>query len=433
MRRIPSAGLCKRILPNAVGSRLVNSNLPYNWSNKLHQTVLGIALARSLVLQDIARTMDKHIKRAENLLSKFLNQEQLDLNPVHRAFVIGQLRRLGTRRLHKFKGKVVLIIDGTGYAKPRSRGKKRHMPRIGTVKLNNQPGGNKSFVSGYQEIHTALLLKGRRSAISITRRLHSEKAEGFISQNTIEESDIRKAQDLVKEALGAEVIVVADRGFRRKQLLHRFVRMEKTDFVIRIEAKLKVVVGKRVGLISNIVRFKPERVRTFWRESDKHSLFSAVRAFRAMLSVSGEKDFAIRILHLTTLNRSLDPMVLATSLPITCRQDLREIVALYSARWAIETFFFSFKQSFGAHKFRVFSSWKAIDRLLAMAHMAFLALAVAYELMRNMQDRKRRRLWRQAQTLLRLNCARPPELTLGKFFEIIALDFLRIRFAGGFR
>lgn len=431
MRRIPSAGLSKRILPNALGSRLLNSKLPYNWSQKLHQAVLGIALARSLVLQDIARTTGKRVPLAEKLLSKFLNQDQLNIDPVQRNFVIGQLRRLGKKRLRKFKGKAILIIDSTGYAKPRSRGRKRSMPRIGRVKLNNQHAKEKVFAPGYQEIHTALILKGRRAAIGITRRLHTEKAEDFRSQNEIEESELRKAKDLVEEALGIEVIVVADRGFRRKPLLHRFVRLEKTDFVIRIEAKLNVTVGKRTALISEIVRKKPERVRAFWLESDKSSIFSAVRAFRARLSTWGEKDFSVRILHLTPLNRSLEPMVLATSLPIASRQDLREIVALYSARWTIETYFFNFKRSFGAHKFRVFSSWKAIDRLLAMAHMAFLALAVAYETMQGTGSRAKRRLWRQAQALLSIRCARPPELTLGKFFEALAMDFHEICAVGG--
>ena len=431
MRRIGSAGLSSRyLIPKTVRDCLgPGKSLPYNWSEKLRETVLGICLARSVVLQQIARVQGRLVKTGENRLSAFLARKKLNIDRVHRECAIRTLRRLGGRKFRKFRGKVILIIDSTDYAKKRSRGKKRRMPKIGRVRLHNLATKETVLAPGYQEIWTALLLKGRRASIGITRKLHSTHLTGFWSQNQIEELEIRKAKDLVREALGLDVIVVADRGFRRKELLHWFLREEKTDFIIRMEGRLRARVGKRRGLLENLASWEPERLRAFWRESDKHPIFSAVRAFRATLSLFGEKDFTIRVLHLSPINIPMPPMLLATSMPISDRQELSETVALYSARWTIETFFYNYKQAFRANAFRVHSSWEAIDRLLAMAHMAFLVLSLIFEVSSGRCEQPIRNLRLSAQSLIHRHYAYASNLTLGKFFEILAMDFANHRLA----
>lgn len=301
----------RHLIPKTVRDCLGRGkSLPYNWSDKLRETVLGICLARSVVLQDIARVQGRLVKTGENRLSAFLGKKKLDLARVHRECVIRTLKRLGRRRLRKSRGKVILIIDSTEYAKVRSRGKKRRMPHIGRVRLQNLNSRETVLAPGYHEIWTGLLLKGRRACVGITRKLHSDKLPGFWSQNQIEELEIRKAKEIVREAFGLDVIVVADRGFRRKELLHWFLREEKTSFIIRMEGRLKARVHGRRGLLENLARFEPEKLRTFWRESGKHPIFSVVRAFQAVSPLFGEKDFTIRVLHLTSLNVPLPPMLL---------------------------------------------------------------------------------------------------------------------------
>ena len=118
-------------------------------------------------------------------------------------------------------------------------------------------------------------------------------------------------------------------------------------------------------------------------------------------------------------------MILATSLPISRKEDLSEIVSLYSQRWTIETYFFRFKQTLGAHNFRVFSSWKAIDRLLTMAHMAFLALQFIFLISERSAKPLFRTIRKEAELLLRSWTARPPDLTFGRFIAMFALDFMR--------
>jgi Transposase DDE domain len=423
MHRATTAGLkCRQVLPKVISSCLgEKSRLPYNWSEKLRAFVLGIAFSRSVRLQDIARTQSGPIKTVENKLSSFLSQEQMRLDEEHRRYIISILRRLGSKRFVRYQGKLVLFIDTTSYAKIRSRGDKRPMPRTGKVRLHNLPTDDPILVPGYQEIWAGLLLKNGR-CLGITRKLFTEKMEFFASQNTLEEMEIRHAIQLVKEAFQRDVILVADRGFKRKDLLHWLKEMENVDFIIRIDGKLTVKMGGWDGLLGDLIVHQPQRRRIFWREDTKRAVLCDVHAGKMRMKAR-EGSVDLYAVCLTPLqDKKSDPIFLATSLPMKDQKTLSWIVKAYSARWTIETFFFDFKQSLGTGDFRVFSCWEAIDRLLAMAHMAFLALLLVYLMMEN--DPRRRRLLR---IKLRFLFARPPELTLGRFMEWIVMDFEQYR------
>ena len=430
MRRSAWAGpKSARILPKTVAACLADDvlDLPYNWPKKVRCVVLGICLARSTVLQDIARMLGRDsVKKSEKALSEFLRCKKLDLRGSSWKHTVKMLRRMGKKRFRRYRGKIVLIADATTYAKVRSRGKERRMPLIGKVLLHNVPTKEKVLVPGYTEFWTGLLLKDE-TCLGITRRLYTEHTlptSGF-SQNALEEIEIRSAVDLVKEAFGVGVILVADRGFRRKDLLAWLKKDVRADFVIRIEGKLTVKARGWKGLLKDLAPQWKERLRRHWRDNNKDPILAEVRGQAVEIPLGGKsKDHVgINVVHLTPVNRKgLDPMFLATTLPIEERSELSRVISLYSKRWTIETFFTNWKQSLGATAFRVFSCWDAIDRLLAMAHMAFLVLHLLYALGQEATRGAMAALWRRLEDLLLQWVARPPELTLGQFFGMLAMD-----------
>lgn len=428
------------LLPKAIAAHLGDEalDLPYNWPSKVRGFVLGICLARSTVLQDIARVLGQDsVKKSEKALSEFLRCKKLDLQESSWKHTVRMLRRMGSKRFYRYRGKVVLIVDATTYAKVRSRGKDKRMPLIGKVILHNVPAKEKVLVPGYTEFWTGLLLKDE-TCLGITRRLYTEETlptSGF-SQNALEEVEIRSAVDLVKEAFGVGVILVADRGYRRKDLLAWLKKDLRVDFVIRIEGKLTVKARGWMGLLKDLAPQWKERLRRHWRDNNKDPILSEVRgqAVEVPLDSKSKNRVGINVVHLTPVNRKgLDPMFLASTLPIETRKELSRIVSLYSRRWTIETFFFNWKQSLGASAFRVFSCWDAIDRLLAMAHMALLELYLLYVLGHEATRGAMAALWRRMQGLLRQWVARPPELTLGQFFDMLAMDSAPPRVAWGAR
>jgi hypothetical protein len=387
--------------------------------------VLGIALARSVLLQDIARTFGGLLKTVENNLSNFLTQKRLLLDEEHRCYVIAILRRLGKKRFRRYQGKVIMIVDATSYAKTRSRGQERPMPQTGKVRLHNLPTKEVVLAPGYQELWAGLLLKKGR-CLGITRKLFTECMAGFFSQNLIEEQEIQRAIEIVEEALECKVILVADRGFRRKELLHYLRQMDRVDFVIRIDGNLTVETKDRKGLLLKLAPAWKSRVRMPWRDNSKNPLVSDVSAGKVSVAMSRKTKLSLNVLYLEPIDSRLEPMFLATSLSIADIPGLMMVVRLYSLRWSIETFFANFKESLRVAGFRVFSCWEAIDRLLIMAHMAFLVLSLLYLMAEG--DPAQRRLMRLK---LRLWFARPPELTLGRFLELIALDFSQRYWAAG--
>lgn len=439
MRRVPLAGpKCRDILPKAVGLCLADSllDLPHNWPSKVRAVVLGICLARSTVLQEIARMMGGPVKLRENGLSEFLRFQTLDLTSGVRMHTVRMLRRLGLRRFQRCRGKVILLIDSTTYAKLRSRGKQQRMPGIGKVRLQNVKTKETVLVPGYTELWTGLLLKDK-TCLGITRRLFTEETlpgEGF-SQNALEEVQIRAAVELVREAFGVGVILVGDRGFKRKEL-QAWLQQERIDFIIRIGGKLIVKARGWQGLLQDLAPHWRERLRRHWRDDHKDPILSEVRAqaVEIPLDEKAVQWIGVNIVHLTPVNRAdLDPMILATTLPIGMREEVSRIVSLYSNRWTIETFFLTFKESLGAGRFRVFSCWEALDRLLALAHMALLVLFWLYVEGQAAASGVMAAFWRRMQLLLREWTARPPELTLGQFFDVLALDYAPPRWETAYR
>ena len=71
----------------------------------------------------------------------------------------------------------------------------------------------------------------------------------------------------------------------------------------------------------------------------------------------------------------------------------------------------------------MFSCWEAIDRLLAAAHMAYLVLVLLADFAKRGKTAAMRALTRWVEAMLRSRFARPPQLTLGRFFQVLAMDF----------
>lgn len=430
MLRLSSTGLKSAHLIAQSVSSCLPEVLPYNWDHKLRELVVGICLSRSLVLQSIAQTRPGHVRTSENNLSGFLGQRRLDLDEPQRVCVADILKRIGRRRLWKHRGKVALIIDGTSHAKARSRGKIRGMPGKGKVLVHNLPTDDTILVPGYQEIWVGILLADR-TVLPLVRCLWSENGPNCASMNLAEVAEIRRAADLVRKVLKLDVILVADSGYRRKDLLHWLKKVEGMDFVIRIEGKLLICAGESRGLLSRLAEWWPKRMKIQWREKSKRVLLSDVSARQVSVVTETKEKVSFNVLCLTPTKEDMDTMFLATTLTTETVQDLTIIVRLYSWRWGIETFFWTFKQAFRADSWRVFSSWQAIDRLLAAAHMAYLIMVMMAEFARRGRTVELRGFWRRLNELLHCRFARPVEnMTLGRFLRLIALDFPSPRLAG---
>ena len=374
------------------------------------------------MLQSIAQTKPERVKTTENKLSEFIGQPRLEMSKQQRSCVTRVLKRLGRRRVWRHEGKAALIIDSTSHEKRRSRGKKSGMPGKGKVRLHNLKTDETVLVPGYQEIWVCLLLADR-TVLPITRRLWSEKGPASASLNLVEEAEISKAVELVKKALKLDVILVADSGFRRKELLHWLKKGEKVDFVIRLEGKLTVALDGAKELLAEVAPSWEKRVVMQFRDTAKDLELSSVASRQVTVTTEYRERVSFNVLCLTSLDGQREPMFLATTLTTATVPDVIRAVKLYSWRWGIETFFWKFKNGLGARSWRVYSSWRAINNLLTAAHMAYLIMAMIAELAKSGKTRTMRCLWERMEEVLRSRFARPATMTLGRFMTLLAMDF----------
>jgi hypothetical protein len=109
----------------------------------------------------------------------------------------------------------------------------------------------------------------------------------------------------------------------------------------------------------------------------------------------------------------LEPLVVATNLPVRTAAEAQKVVSIYAQRWAVESGFETMK-GWGLEKFMV-RQWEAIDRLLWLVGGVALATVALY-------SAKLERLRAEAVAVLRVWGVVGRRLTAGKLAEALAVD-----------
>lgn len=283
--------------------------------------------------------------------------------------------------------------------------------------------------SGYVDVWAGLVLTGRQ-LLPLARALFSNRHPTLTSQNKVEEAVLAAALALL-ERLSWAAILVADRGFGRKELLvtlvaQRATRPQQHDFVIRVDADFTVYTAATPAgeLLGAALDAQPVVGELVWDRGQEGKLRCEARTRTATIRFSRtgrHADYTEATLHfveLRPLDGVTDPLarlVVATTLPVTTLADVKGVVRVYSWRWSIETAFETMK-AWGLGRFMV-RSWQAIDRLLWLVAVAYALLVVAS------RDGPLTILRAQALMLLKRLATPSRHFTVGKFAEAIGLDF----------
>jgi len=125
--------------------------------------------------------------------------------------------------------------------------------------------------------------------------------------------------------LPAQALLVADAGFVGYELWQSLLRAGH-HFVIRVGANVRLL--RQLGWVR-----EHAQVVYVWPDH-------AARKRQPPL-----------VLRLVVVQDGKQPVYLVTDLPKTCLRD-RQVATLYAARWGVEVFFRTFKQTFGCRKLR---------------------------------------------------------------------------------
>ena len=402
------------------------------------QLVLGVLAKRSTRLLSLAQVIAPQrqvhsVKAAAMALGYFLEKASFPMRPLATRIIEAGLRQLPAERLTSFRGKVLLVIDPTEYAKrSRGRGKKgRQMQHIGRVRQSKAKPSRKSKASqgkrskvptafGYVDIWAGLVLKGKQF-LPLAHQLFSSNHPKLRSQNRVEEAVLAQALGMLRR-VGLDSIAVADRGLGRKELLIRLVRKGQ-ELVFRIDADILVKAEGKDSeeLLGAVLAEQAWLGEVVWDRGEEGKLPCRVRAVRGTIrfSRSGRQgdyqEATLNFLELVPTEGEAEPLVVATTLPVQVLADAKGVAWVYGQRWAVESAF-EMMHSWGQERFMV-RSWKAIDRLLWIVALAYVLAVLA------LQDGKMGSLRRQATALLRQLSVLGRHLTVGKLAEAIGLDF----------
>ena len=411
------------------------------------QFVLGVITQRSTRLLAVAQAVESQrrvgsVKSAAMALGYFLEKAAFPMRSMATHLVEATLGRLGSDQLESYRGKVLLVIDPTEYAK-RSRGKGkrgRGMQHIGRVRKPRADTGKKgkgasakkgsgkskkvATTHGYVDIWAGVVLVGK-GFLPLARQLFSSAHPKLKSQNRVEEAVLFQALHILGRR-GLEAIAVGDRGLGRKELVIKLAE-RRQDLVFRIDPDITAIVPdtKEEAILAELLARQPYLGEVLWDRGQEGVLTCRVRKVRATIrfSRSGRKadyrEATVNFVQLVPMQDGLDPLVLVTTLSVESLADAKGIARIYAQRWAIETGFETM-HAWGQDRFMV-RSFQAIDRLLWIVGLAHALMVLA------LRDGKLAGFRDQAKRLLKRQAVLGRRLTVGKLAQAIALDFSRRR------
>ena len=166
-------------------------------------------------------------------------------------------------------------------------------------------------------------------------------------KNPIEEAVLDGALSVL-ERLRMEAIVVADSEFGRKQLLIRLSKREQR-FVIRLVPDINALTEAGEQKLERLLSEQPLWGEAVWDRGQEGKLHCQVRVLTATIrySQSGRindyEEAALTFVQLVPIEGKLDPLVLATNLPVETLVQARVVAKIYAFRWAVECGFETMK------------------------------------------------------------------------------------------
>jgi hypothetical protein len=393
----------------------------------LRQVVLAVLAARRTRLVALARPAQR-LRRARTVkavsmgLTYFLRDARIALPGLGAALAAAAAGRVPRAQFAAYRGRVLLVIDPTEYPK-RSRGagkRGRGMEHIGRVRKRGKR--KDGTTRGYIDVWAGLVLKGKRW-LPLARRLFSAAHPRARSQNRAEAEVLEDALAATAR-LGLAAIVVGDRGLGRKEWLVDLAERDQ-PYVLRLDPDVNVrrPAAAEERSLAAVLGEAAWRGEVEWDRGEAGVVRCRLRWARAAVCFNptgrqaDAREAAVWFVEAAPLEGGLDPLVLATTLPVASRAAAAGIVGVYAQRWAIEAAFETMK-SWGLGRFMV-RSWTAIDRLLWTVAVAY-ALGVLAAVLGACGW-----LRRQVAALLAEQGALGRRLTPGKIAEAIALDFPR--------
>lgn len=342
-----------------------------NFSNKISKNsskpeskfvadmIYGISKSKDILLSSISEALDEKTKKAY-IIDRLSDNLSCNLDDnIDKNYCNTVINSLGENP--------VFIVDDSDVVKP--SGSK--FEDLGIVRDGSSK--NKTYEKGYHVTEIIGLTRNKKQPISIFSKIHSSVSKDYVSANSITFEGLNKIITNLQEK-NIKGTFVNDRGYDNNEIFKYYFK-EKQDFIIRLKENRKVYKDHKWYKITTIRDSRKGKVhmKLFFQGEEKDCYVSLLK-----VQITAEKRW-INLILVYGLGEI--PMMLASNIPIKCKEDLIKTVRCYIDRWKIEEYFKFKKQEYHFENFRV-RTLKSINNLNKMLTYTIGLIALLSEKVR---------------------------------------------------
>jgi len=309
------------------------------------EMIFGITASKSILLSNIARSLDEtiSIKETDDRLSENLDRISDKLPTIWQNY---------RQNIKQYINEDTLFnIDDTDIIKPLGK----HFEA--SCKVIDGSSKDKKLVNGYPVTEIVAITKNNSHPVSVYSNVYSTITPDFKSVNV--ETD--EALDSIYASFGNVGTVVMDRGYDDSKRMNYFLNKD-WNFIIRGKFNRNVIYqGKESNVLDFAYEYKGKisiKVHLKRKAVTRKCSYFKVR-------LRGVK----KPVYLVIVYFKGEAAIFYTNREINCKKDVIKVVSDYFKRWRVEEYFKFKKQEYGFENFRVRSLKKinALNVLLSMA------------------------------------------------------------------
>lgn len=256
----------------------------------------------------------------------------------------------------------VIHVDDSDVVKPDGH----KFEALGIVRDGSESTSTKNVYKKGYHVTEACVLTSNNHPVSIFSQIHSSCEKDYKSVNTITFQAIERGA-----ALFGNATFVMDRGYDDNKM---FLKLDGLNqhYIIRIKSNRKLLYHNKWTAATELRNRRKGKVKTsvFYKGKDRQAYLSHVKV---QITASRKDIYLVLVYGITD-----HPMMLATNIEITSKDDIIRVARTYFSRWKIEEYFRCKKQMFQFENFRV-RKLKAINALnfyitLCMAFLAKISM-----------------------------------------------------------
>ena len=339
-------------------SKKVSDGINKSTSKFVMDMQYGLAKSGSILISNIARSLDENIKlnyTIDRLCDNLTNLYQDEKEMIWNNYLNEVSKNID-------KENAVVLFDDSDINKEYSK-KLEDLDKV--IDASSK---DKRIVNGYHVCEATVLTKNEKQPISIYSKIYSCKSKNFISKNIYTLESIKSAEKLI----GKNFIGIFDRGYDDNKIF-KYMSNNNHKFVIRLDDERTLLFKGKKRSVKEVSNSRKGKI-------SYKALFSENEEYELMLSYTkatlpaNKKEYTLVIVYGLSEEK---PMKLLTNIEIKEKEDVIRIVRLYLSRWRIEEHFRGKKQEYDFENMRVrtLESMNNLNMMLTvhLGHIAILA------------------------------------------------------------